>query len=146
MSLSIDNIIAYNVKLKEKEPMKVVAVVKTPIMKEGQRTGKFRYRLAGVGSDGTGMSRFVNKEDAEKLAKQLGKNIEEREAKPSSRRKTCKKIGEDAESRCKIRRAAKRAADEEKKPVTKTKKSSSTKKKTPVKRKTASKRGRSKKR
>ena len=105
MSLKIDNIQAYNVKLKRKERMKVTDVIKTPITtKEGKKTGKFRYRLAGVGTDGTGMSRFIGEKDAKSIARQLGKSIEERAVKSGNRRKTCKQIGYGAYNRCADRR------------------------------------------
>jgi len=134
--LDLDNVIAYNVKLKEKEAMEVVAIIKTPIMKEGRKTGKFRYRLAGRGSDGTGMSRFINKDQAEEAEGHFAMNMEERAAKSTGRKKkTCKEIGEAAEERCNTRRAAKKSTS-----------SGSATKKAPAKkgRKAPAKKGRSK--
>ena len=109
--LNLNNVIAYNVRLKKKEAMDVVSIIKTPIMKEGKRTGKFRYRLAGEGRDGTGMSRFINKDQAEKAVSHFGFPMEERPAKSGGRKKkTCKQIGIDAEARCNNRRAAKKSS------------------------------------
>ena len=109
--LNLNNVIAYNVRLKKKEAMDVVSIIKTPIMKEGKRTGKFRYRLAGRGSDGTGMSRFINKDQAEEAEGHFGMRMEERAAKSTGRKKkTCKEIGIDAEARCNTRRAAKKSS------------------------------------
>jgi len=109
--LNLDNVIAYNVKLKEKEAMEVTAIIKTPIMKEGKKTGKFRYRLAGRGSDGTGMSRFINKDQAEEAEIRFDMHMEEHAAKSTGRKKkSCKQIGEDAEERCNTRRAAKKSS------------------------------------
>ena len=115
--VSIENIWAYNVKLKTSELMNIDTVIKTPIMKQGSKTGKFRYRLAGTGSDGTGMSRFIGQKDANSISRQLGKPIEERAAKPATRRKTCKRIGETAKERCNLRRAAKRASKKAPTPI-----------------------------
>ncbi len=97
----------YNVKLKVSEEMKVTEVIKTPITKEGVETGKFRYRVAGTGSDGTKMNRFVNEADAKKYAKQFKKTIVTRAAKskvPKKSKKTCKQFGEEAKEKCEVRR------------------------------------------
>ena len=76
--MNINNIKGYNVKLKKIDHMVVTTVIKTPIMKDNWRTGKFRYRLAGYGTDKTNMSRFVTEKNAKSLARQLGQIIEER--------------------------------------------------------------------
>ena len=113
--LDLNNIVAYNVVLKESEAMKVDAIIRTPIMKEGVPTGKYRYRFAGKGSNGTGMSRFTKKETAEAAAEYLGLEIEDREAKSSGKRMTCKAIGVAAEEKCVARKAAAKEKRESKK-------------------------------
>lgn len=120
-TLDLAEVIAYNVKLREKDTMEVNDVIKTPITKEGVKTGKFRYRLAGIGSDGTGMSRFINEVQAKEASTYFGLKIEERAAKTATRKKkSCKQIGEDAEERCNVTRTAKKAPAKEKAPVKKT--------------------------
>ena len=102
---------AYNVKEKIRDdPMKVTAVIKTPVTKEGVRTGKFRYRLAGTGTGGAGMSRIVSEEQAKAVAKAQKMKITEKAPKAGAgkrKKKSCKKIGEEAEERCVKRRAKK---------------------------------------
>jgi len=53
-------ITAYDVKKREK----VVMLNPKPLKFRDTRTGKWRYRLAGVSEDGTNLSRFVNEETA----------------------------------------------------------------------------------
>jgi len=120
--VDIDNVTAYNVKLKKTDNMEVTNVIRTPIMKEGSATGNYRYRLAGVGSDGTGMSKFIKASDAQDYADQLGKNIVDAEPKSSGARKkkkTCKQVGEDAESLCIEKKENAKIMREMKKPAAK---------------------------
>lgn len=137
--LDLFNVPAYNVKLREMDYMqqKKIDIIKTPITKEGKKTGKFRYRLAGVGSDGTGMSRFINQNQAEEASAWYEMPIEERAAKTTARKKkSCKQIGEDAEERCSVTRTAKKPAAKKtpaKKTVTKRAPAKAKAKKAPAK-------------
>nr|QBK86601.1 MAG: hypothetical protein LCMAC102_03960 [Marseillevirus LCMAC102] len=101
----------YNVRLKTKEEMTTVTkVIKTPIKtKEGAKTGNFRYRVAGIGSDGTKMNTFVSEAVAKKHSKTYKKPIVEIAAKPKvlkKSKKPCEKFGEEATKKCEVRRKA----------------------------------------
>lgn len=117
--MDVRKIKAYNVKLGIMDVMKEISVIRTPIMKEGVATEKYRYRLAGKGQEGVGLSRFVTKEDAKDVAKQLKLKIQTGAPSAARRRRTCEVIGKEAEEKC-IARRAKKAPAKPRKASTKT--------------------------
>jgi len=104
-------ITALNVKTKQVEPMdKVVAIYKTLTTK-----GNWRYRVSGKAADGTGMNRFVNAEDAMNISKNLGMDVEEKEAAPPKKRKSCAAKAKELEEKCEAKKKPKAAKKSSKK-------------------------------
>lgn len=117
--------VTYNPSTKTDDIMEVTEVYKQPIMKEGKKTGKYRYRVQGIfPSTDTGVSRLVSESEAKSHAEALGISIKEQKVKTAAEkaaakkeaakkaaarrgRKSCKQIGEDAEDRCLKRRGEK---------------------------------------
>lgn len=116
-NLTSDDLIAYNFSLRTKEEMDVNKVIRTSIVgADGKETGRYRYRVAGTGSNGTGMSKFVTEEKAKDIAKSFGLNITAVKGKPTTRRASttsrgCKAAAERARKKCEDKKAKKAAKE-----------------------------------
>ncbi len=59
-------VFAYNLRLKKQDKMNLKKIIKF----KTKGGNVVRYRLSGVGSDGTKMSKFVSRSDAQRLSTQ----------------------------------------------------------------------------
>lgn len=94
---------AHNLRMKSNRPMVVKRIIRYAPKTAG---GTGRYRFAGHDSEykSDNMSIFITESKAYASAQELGLKIESGVAKPRVVKKSCRKIGKDAEERCRVRR------------------------------------------
>jgi len=117
-----DEKVTTNPSTKTDDIMLIDRIIKQPIMKEGKKTGKFRYRVAGTFMDtGTNVTRFVSKAEAESRSKNTGITIKTEAVKSKAQKaaarkksaaarrkksqKSCEDIGKGYTERCRARRS-----------------------------------------